>query len=114
MNERTGVVVSVRVYWRRDDTGRPHRRQRIRVEYSDGTTTRLVTGESSPGREVGTGDRVTVLLRPGRPVAVVPVPAERPTRSTVRVRSGLVAYAGLVALVLLIGGGIWIRATSGP
>jgi hypothetical protein len=109
MTERTGVVVSARVYWQRDDTGRPRRLQRVRVEYPDGSDTRLVTGESRPGREVRTGDRVTVLMRPGRPATIVPtIGKRRPKRGSLR--GGLIAVTVLVALVLLLSGGVFIHA----
>ncbi|WP_204014909.1 hypothetical protein [Virgisporangium aurantiacum] len=114
MQDRAAVVVTVQAHWRRDGTGRPQRYQRVRVEYVSGEETRRAVGELFPGAApVKPGDRVTVRLRPGHRATVTPLAVKR-SAPRHEVRNGVLAYAGLVVLVLLISGSIYFGVTLNP
>jgi hypothetical protein len=117
MGERTGTtgsVVSVQTFWRRDGTGRLQRRQRVRVEYSVGEESHLAVAELSGGAApLSVGDHVAVWLNRGHQPTITPHVAKR-VAATRHVRNGVLAYAGLVVLILLISGGIWFQVTSNP
>lgn len=105
MNESTGVVLSARPVWLRAGDGRASKHLRLRVEYEtdDGLQEEQFQVPYRPGIRVGS--TVTVAARRGRGVQLVldettPVEWWRPTQ----VRSGLLAYAAILGVMLIFGG----------
>ena len=105
MIESTGVVLSVRPVWLRTGDGRTLKHLRLRVEYEDRDGTRRDQFQVPYRPGVRIGSTVAVVSRTGRdPRLHFPdAPAQHWWRPP-QVRSGLLAYAGILVVLLLFGG----------
>jgi hypothetical protein len=109
-----GTVVSIIPSWHPTESGATHRRLRLLVEYDtdEGMAVVRTVTTDRPGLEVGS--QVWVLTGSGGRITIAfdDLPATRPWWAGGQPVSGLLLYAGLVSLLLIVSGAIWYTMNS--
>jgi hypothetical protein len=109
-----GTVVSIVSSWHPIGDGSARKRLRLLVEYDTDEGPVLARIVTTDQHDLRVGSEVFVLRRPGGRLAVQvddPV-AVRPWWQSAQPRSGLLAFSGLVLLMLVLAGGIWLSVSS--
>jgi hypothetical protein len=109
-----GTVVSIVPTWPRTGVQPPRPELWLLVEYDTGDGPVLASVHAPPRLDLRVGTRVSVIDRPGGRAGVV---FDEPPSWLARWRpddvvGGLLRYAGVLLLVLLVAGGIWLAVVS--